>query len=245
MPTASEINEQVAALHEKRRAAIQSERIARDAAFLHSSRFPLHENIAGFKALPLNLFHCNALRMMDSPFMPPFETPTPKQTAEFLWVVSPEFSLGKSWKKSRHFSHCKKFDSCALQILQNKFVKAEFLRKFWERNYGAAIIRHTHAVISARKYVEDAFNDRPPAVNINGLEEPEFYSDFCQISGVLMREYHGLNYEQIQFMPLKVIYQLLKEIQDHASRVIGQPALLWNGSDRYVDEILAILNRRN
>jgi len=239
MLTAPDINDQVAALHEKRRTAIQSERIARDAAFLHSSRFPLHENIAGFKALPLNLFHCNLLRMINSPFMPPFETPAPVQLANFLWVLNPDFTRENSPAKQLHFKGCRKFMEPRFPFFKNRWTI-----KCWERQAAAALLEFTKVVIAARQFIEESFNDRSPVVRANGIEDPDYYSDFCSINATLMRAYPGLIYEQIQFLPLKVVYQFLKEIQDHTARMNGQPALLWNSSDRYTDEVLAILNQR-
>ncbi|MDE2103925.1 MAG: hypothetical protein KGL39_42205 [Patescibacteria group bacterium] len=236
-------------LEQKRIEAIAAEKTSREAAFLHSEKFPLHENIAGFPALPLCLFHCDLLRMMSSPFMPPFDTPTPGQTADFLWVVSPHFNRdGFGFGRIRKFLHyrkCRQFKSIAPEILSRMPEKAKRMRGFWEKRWGGALARHTIAVMAIREFVAEALNDRPPPNSDNSIEEPDYYSDFAALSAVLMRNYHGLDYDQIMFIPLKIIYQFLKEIHEHAAAQVGQPALLENGSDRWMDEQLAILNRRN
>lgn len=250
MSDESNIAAEIERLEQKRFEAIAAEKVSREAAFLHSEKFPLHENIAGFPAVPLCLFHCDLLRMMSSPFMPPFDTPTPRQTADFLWVVSPGFNrkssgLGRFWKWL-HYRKCRKFDSIAPKILALTPENNRLARRFWENRWGTALARHTIAVVAIREFVNEAFNDRPsPHASADGINEPDYYSDFAAIAATLMRNYHGLDYHEIMFMPMKVIYQFLKEIHEHAAATAGQPALLENGSDRFIDAQLALLNQRN
>jgi hypothetical protein len=231
--------QEIDALEQKRLVAIEQEKINRDAAFLHSAKFPLNEHIEGFEAAPFCPFHSNLLMMMNSPFMPPFETPAPGDLAAFLWVVNPKFSRSE-WTKRKFFKSCRSFFPPSPPIFKTKFM-------LWrhEQQSARALVRMTKVVIAAREYVMAALNDRPPARGITGLEEPVYYSDFCSIAAVLMRNYHGLDYERIQFMPWKVIYQFLKEVREYAAAGAGENPLLWNGSDRYIDEQLALLNRKN
>lgn len=237
---------EIGRLEQKRIEAIAAEKILREAAFLHSEKFPLHENIAGFPALPLCLFHCDLLRMMRSPFMPPFETPTPEETAAFLWVVSPQFNRDTSGKglrlKNAHYKKCRKFNSIAPLILQCEFVKWKRFRSFLSWRWGKSMVEHTNAVIAARNYVAEALADRPMPRSENGIQEPNYYSEFAAI----VDELRGIvPYEKIMFEPLKVIYQLLKRITERNAKEAGVNPLLENGSDRFTDEQLALLNRRN
>lgn len=249
MNDGANIAAEIQRLEQKRIAAIATEKIRREAAFLHTERFPLHENIAGFPAVPLCLFHCDLLRMMDSPFMPPFNTPLPKQMADFLWVISPAFNRDVSGPGARakkaHYRRCKKFYSVAPEVLANRFVKWRWLRGYWERDWGKALAEQAIVVMAIREFIAEALADRPPPRADGLFEEPDYYSDFTGLAAVLMRNYHGLTYEQIKFMPLKEIYQFLKEIHEHQAAHNGQPALLENGSDDVVDEQLELLNQRN
>ena len=248
MSDATNIAAEIEKLEQKRIEAIAAEKISREAAFLHSEKFPLHENIAGFPALPLCLFHCDLLRMMSSPFMPPFDTPTPAQTADFLWVVSPHFNRAAfGWgrvQKWLHYRRCKKFQSIAPEILARmpSGRGTGWLRRFWERRWGKALAQHTIAVMAVREFVMEAFGDRPPPRVSDGIAEPDYYSDFATI----IDDLRGIiPFDKIMFTPLKVIYQLLKRMGERNSKENGVAPLLENGSDRYMDAQLALLNQRN
>jgi hypothetical protein len=229
------IRDQIREIERQRLADVERERIVRDAAFLGLAT----ERIAGYPAAALTLRHCNLLRLMGSPFMPPFETPGPKQLAAFLWVVNPGFIAGTDRKairaRDRFFKTCRVFVKPSPPIFG-----LTYKIKRWEAQAGEALKHFTEVVTAARAYMEEALQDRPPSDG--GNNGPDYYSDFCHIAGALMRNYHGLSYELIQRLPVKVIYQFLKEIREHNALSAGDTPVMWNGSDMQFDRILELLN---
>jgi hypothetical protein len=232
--------DQIAELLQQRDAVDNPIMEIRDAAFLHSDRFPLNEKIAGYPAAPLNLFHYNLLRMMGSPFLPPFATPGPDALAAFLWVVNPGFIPGTGKKATRARRRFLKTCQCFVKPAFPVWGTSYAIKK-WERRAGQALDLFTRTVTAAREYVREALEDRPPAGE--GGDEISYYSDFCQIAGSLMRNYPGLRYREIMFLPLKVVCQFQKEIREHNAAQAGEPALLWNRSDDVNDKILELINR--
>jgi len=230
-----EIREQIEEIERQRLADVERERVIRDAAFLGLRV----EVIAGFPAAPLTLRHCNMLRLMGSPFMPPFDTPGPSELASFLWVVNPGFILGNHREAVRarnaFFKTCRVFVKPAEPIFG-----LTYRIKRWEKRAGQALDIFTRTVTAARSYMEEALQDRPPMEG--GAGGPDYYSDFCHISAALMRSYPGLDYEMIQRLPVKVIYQFLKEIREHNALSAGETPVLWNTSDSQYDRILELLN---
>lgn len=236
-----DIQDKIRALHQERAQAWEKERIVRDAAFIHSVRVPLPEDIAGFPAGPLTMFHCNLLRLMDSPLMPPFETPNPDQLAAFLWVVNPGFVPGRSRAARRARRRFLKTCRAFLQPGSPIFETRRAVRR-WRAQTSLALAAYTRTVVAAREYVRESMQDKSAASG-GVINQPDYYSDFCWIAARLMRHYSGIAYGEIQQMPLKVIYQFLKEIQEYEAQLAGQPAMLSNDSDRFTDEVLALLNR--
>lgn len=236
------LTEEIAELQREMPAAVEHERLVQDAAFLHSARFPFNESIAGYPAAPLSLFHCNVLRMMGSPFLSPFKTPGPGELAAFLWVVHPEFipGHGKAAVRRRNafFKTCRKFVQPAQPVLGTTWAMQR-----WEKRAGEALDIFTRTLTAAREYVAEAMQDKPVANGEAG--GPDYYSDFCHIAAALMRNYPGMDYERIQFMPAKVVYQFLKEIRERSAAEVGEPALLWNASDDISDRILELINKKN
>lgn len=236
-----ELAEQIAELQRQRDRDIARERVVQDASFLHSDRFALNERIGAYEAAPLTLFHCNLLRMMGSPFMPPFETPGPDELAAFLWVVNPKFIPGNGReaerRRNRFLKTCRVFVKPAEPIFG-----LTYRVKRWQARAGEALSIFTQTVAAAREYMSEALQDRPEASAAGG--ELSYYSDFCHIAANLMRNYPGMEYRQIQFLPVKVVYQFLKEIREHAAVEAGQPPILWGKGDEANDKILELLNTR-
>src|SRR5690348_13668803 len=112
------VEEQIAELQRRQVADVERERIVRDAAFLNAPGFVLHENIAGYPAMPLTLYHCNILRMMGSPLMLPFDTPGPVELAAFLWIVNPGYIPGRSAKALRRRARFMETCRCFVQPAQ-------------------------------------------------------------------------------------------------------------------------------
>lgn len=239
-----ELNTQIEELHRQRDLAVEGERVSRDASFLHSAEFPVVETIAGYPAAPLTLFHCNLLRMINSPFLPPFGTPGPAELSAFLWVVNPGFIPGNSRRalraRDRFLKSCRVF----VKPAQPAFGLT-YRIKHWEAQAATALDVFIRTLNAARDYVNEALQDKPPAVPTDITQRPDYYSDFCYIAAQLMRHYKGIQYERIQFLPLKVVYQLLKEIKDHNAAKNGETALLWNRSDEMIDRALELLNQQN
>jgi len=229
------IREEIQAIERQRLADVERESVVRDAAFLGLA----FEDIAGYPAVPLTLRHCNLLRLIGSPFMPPFGTPGPQELAAFLWVVNPGFIPGNSRQairaRNRFFAGCRVFVKPASPIFG-----LTYRMKAWEKRAGAALEIFARTVAAARSYMDDAFQDRPPVAE--GNNGPDYYSDFCHIAAALMRNYAGLRYETIQRLPVKIIYQFLKEIREHNALSAGEMPVLWNGSDNQYDRILELLN---
>lgn len=236
------VQEQIAELQRLQVVDVERERVIRDAAFLNVPGFALNENIAGYPAAPLTLYHCNILRMMGSPFMLPFATPGPIELAAFLWVVNPNYIPGRGeealLRREAFMATCRRF----VQPAQPVFGITWALKR-WQRRAGAALNIFTQTVSAAREYMTEALQDRPPAEGGNG--GPDYYSDFCHIAAALMRNYPGLAYERIQQLPTKVIYQFLKEIREYNSLMAGKTPIMWNESDNRYDQILELLNKRN
>jgi hypothetical protein len=180
--------------------------------------------------------------MMGSPFMPPFATPGPAELAAFLWVVNPGFIAGTTREataaRDRFLKTCRVF----VKPAQPALLLTYRLHR-WEKQAGVALGVFTRTVAAARAYMEEALQDKPPSEG--GGSGPDYYSDFCHISAALMRNYPGMAHEQIQSLPLKVLYQFLKEIREQNAAMSGQTAVLWNGSDEKADKILELLNTRN
>lgn len=232
------LREKVEEIEKQRLQDVDRERVLRDCAFLGLTT----EDIAGYPAAPLTLRHCNILRLKGSSFMPPFGTPGPTDLAEFLWIVNPGFIPGNHGHavraKNRFLATCRVFVKPAEPIFG-----LTYRIKKWEARAGAALDIFTRTVTAAREYMETSLMDRPPSAD--GPSGPDYYSDFCHIAGALMRNYHGLNYDQIQLLPVKVIYQFLKEIREHNACSAGETPVMWNPSDEQYDRILEMLNTPN
>lgn len=200
------------------------------------------EDVAGYAAAPLSLYHCNLLRLMGSPFLPPFRTPGPGELAAFLWVVNPKFIPGRdrtaTHARAAFMKTCRRFVKPAEPALGITWSMNR-----WERRAGEALDIFIRTVTAARQYVTDALRDRPG--NEGGVEAVSYYSDFCHIAAALMRNYRGLDFDRVQFLPTKIVFQFLKEIREHNALEQGQAPAVWGPEDDAIDEILALLNRGN
>jgi hypothetical protein len=88
--------------------------------------------------------------------------------------------------------------------------------------------------------MEEELQDQPQASSSNSFQAA-YYSDAASIVGTLVREY-GWSMEFISRLPLKFVFQLLKEIADYHSACAGRSAILFNPSDRIKHERLQQLN---
>jgi hypothetical protein len=208
--------------------ALQRERVVRDMA---AGGMP--EFIGSFPAAPLTLWHHTVLRLMGSPMLPPFDTPTEAELTAFLWLVHPEYRKGSSPPKW-FIRACRLFCPPRKPLL---------FRWRYEREKEAATTFMAETIVAARQYVMDSLQD---ALQSSGAdsERPDYYCDAVAICAAMARNY-GFAEEYVMRMPLKMVFQYLKEIVEFTYIKRGQPAVLWNPSDRVTAEYLEKLNRRN
>ena len=177
----------------------------------------LIETVEGFQLLPMTLRHYSALRLAGSPFLPPFATPGPEAIAQFLWALSPSRRL--RWLFLRR---CRKF----------------------ARESPRSILLRIRLVKKLRDFVEVTMADRPPRTVSDGIPEPEYYCDECSIVSAIARD-RGWSELEIMEMPLRRIFQYLKEIREHNALRAGVPPMLCNRSEEVADKYLGEINRRN
>jgi len=211
--------------------AIDTERVVRASSFHLRT-----EKLLDFDVVPLTLRKYSLLRLLNSPFIPPFDTPSPIDLAQFLWVMSPQFDANDSQAKSAFFRRCRGF-------IQPAPPRLRMLRWLWKSRCMDASIYEAALVDAARAFVAEAMQDRPEPVNA-GLEAPAYYCDEIGLCAALGREHHFEESSVIE-MPLKRIFQYLKEIRDRDAAKAGQYALLCNPSDRVKDKYLEAANRKN
>ncbi len=206
-------------------AAVERERVIRAVAEVSG-----YETIAGFKVKPMTLFHYLALRdVMESPMLPPFTSPTPVELAAFLWLLSPGYNReGKG--RERFLKTCRAF------VVPTGLFSSPRRRR-------RASDRFAKTVAAAREYVEEALMDRPGAARSGG-GEPDYYCDSVALCATLAREY-GWSRESVMAMPMKILFQHLKEIKEYRAAVHGQPVLMGNPSDGIKSAYLEQANRRN
>jgi hypothetical protein len=176
---------------------------------------PIPERIGQFTVMPMTLRHYATLRIVASPFLPPFSTPTKLDLSIFLWVLNPKFTVAKSMGKRLHFYRCGQlFKKLATEVIH---------------------------VYEAREYINEALIDRPPSTGRARLE-PNYFSDECSIIATLAREY-GWSEAAIQDIPLKRIFQYLKEISAHYQAINGKKPILYNPEDKLKSDYLEAINR--
>lgn len=177
--------------------AVIQERLVRDVALLG-----LPESIGAFEVRSMTFEDYIALRICNSPFIPPWHGCTRTETASFLWLLAP---TPRRDQKSR----------------------ARFMKRF--RNLTATPEQFALTVKAAFEYVRETFQDRP-ALEETMIPEASYYSDIVTVIANLAREY-GWDYRACLKLPLKVGFQCLKEIRDVRCAMGGQRAILGNPSD--------------
>lgn len=176
--------------------AVAREQINRDAAFL-----PINETICGFELLPMTLRHYVILLIARNPLLGD-AVPSPVQLAQFLWILSPDYSPKGGFRRWRILRRCRK--------LIPKGGKNSF------KQFG----RVAEVIEACRKYVDDTFSDTPSRKPSNGFK-PSHCSDAATICACFAREF-GWKDEYTLSMPLKRIFQYLRDIQRHHDPKIPQ-----------------------
>jgi len=209
----------------------------RRAAELRSIAFQdVPERIGPFTVRPLTLRHYGIMRLMGSPFLIPFRTPTGAEVAALLWLLSPQFTPGNSPARRRHIKACRCFQTPPQPLFNTRRAVAR-----WEARSIAAAALQAPLVKAGREYMEDALIDRPPAGS-GPRQEPDYYCDETSIVATLARNY-GWNEADILDMPLKRIFQYLKECRENFSLTeLKQKPVMWNPTDRIRREYLEQIN---
>ena len=122
---------------------------------------------------------------------------------------------------------------------------------FWRtrRARGKQVVAEEHArfahaqiVAELRGYIMETLQDAPQGRPAEGIAAPEYYCDAVAIATQLAREYGG-GLELYFDLPLKLVFQAIKEIHEHHALKNGRPVLLNNPSDALADAELEALNR--
>lgn len=212
--------------------ALERERVGRVLAF-----HPIHDCIAGFEIRPLTLRQYSLLRLVDSPFVPPFETPTPQQLIQFLWILQPCFGPGEGDEKSDFFQRAREL---FIPPPPPRWWNGILLKR-WYLKRKACELHEAKAIAAIRQFMEETLADRPES---SGNFGPDFYSDECSIIGALSRE-NGWSEDAIMGLPLTRIFQHLKRIHETILVENGLPVLLSNPSDEIIQRHLAAENQKN
>lgn len=203
--------------------ALLRENLLRTAAFV----MPV-ERIHGFVVQPMTLRQHAELKLARSPYLAPTRTPTPAETVQFLWRLAPQFTReqGRAWRAFK-------------KKLKNIFPPAP---RFWraadnnhQRDF-AAILQHAQLVTAIREYMTEVMFDRPPASSANSA--PDYFSDECAVCARLARAY-GWRESDIMDLPLKRIFQYLKECRENDYHAVGMQAVMHNPSDKVLGDFMA------
>ncbi len=222
--------ESIAQFNAQLRRAMYQERLVRDAGFLG-----VHSQIGRHEVVPLTLYHYVALKVAGSPFLPPYTQVTPEKLCQFLWLLNPSYRPDNVTGKREFMKECGYF-------FQPKLPYFLPLRRFikWKQRSEMAIEQLVEVSRLAFEYMDEELQDRPPSP-VSAMPGPDYYSDAASITGTLGREY-GWPPEVISKLPLKFVFQLLKEISDYHAAVNGKDAVMFNPSDRIKNEYLIQLN---
>jgi hypothetical protein len=207
------------------RESVERERIARDAAFL-----PVREFISVFEVWPMNLRHYVALRTVHNPLLFGIIPQHIEHVAQFLWTVSVDYRPSRDaqveWFNRSGLIEPKE------PRLRTRLAMAR--RECQMRDCGALQAR---VIRDSQRYVADALADRPPRQAASGKS---YYSDACFWCAMMGREY-GTSIAEVMEMPLKQLFQFLKEIKEHN----GKRDSLSNPSDAVIATWQAQQQKRN
>jgi hypothetical protein len=197
--------------------AVLHERLVRDAAFLG-----LPETVAGFELRQLTLRDYVLLRAKRMLLLSG-GVPEARELAVFLWLMSTGYCLDERVRK-RFFQRCRFFQPPAMPLLRTNRAMAR-----WQKRRFAAIQAMGIVLAAVWQYLEETFQDRPPG-GASGPYYPSYYSDASYWCAMLGREHHQ-SYADTLDLPLKVLWQAVKEIKDHSGKNL---AGLSNPSDKVV-----------
>lgn len=210
--------------------AVQQERLVRDAALLD-----ITETVNGFELKPLTLRNYLCLRIANSPMLPPYGVPNPVELAQFLWLLSTDYCFDQQ-KRKRFLKRCQCFTDVPKPIFKTKRAM-----KRWKTRWDESISSFVKTVNACNDYMNEALQDRPAQTQHNGIPEPDYYSDMISICASFGREF-GWTQEYLLNLPVKCVFQYLKEMREYYAIKNQRAALLGNPSDRFKSDYLNKLN---
>jgi hypothetical protein len=214
---------------------VQQEKLVRTASVLG-----VNDRVGPYAIVPLTLVKWAALVVMESPYLPPFKTPNEGDTLALLWLLSPDYVPGqtKAATKARRKFYRQTFD----------FVPP--LPPLWKHPWARgkhyvccqrAMGHHAQIVYELREYIIETLQDKPHGGG-NLFADIDYYSDEVAIAAMLARAYGG-GLVQYLHLPLKFVFQALKENREHLQIKAGQPVVLHNPSDAAAGLELEAVNR--
>lgn len=223
--------------HKEYLAAMENEKWVRQVAYLN-----LTETISGFECRDISLFDLLLFRNTENLLFAPSMIPRIEDLAQFFWILSPHYSATargrghavlNSFYKWIIYRRCHQIFSPPKEPRKTGWNRFDNIRHgIWVKRCAEALLRYQGAIGRARQFIEETFQDKQG--NASGGTEIEFYSDTAFICAEISREY-GWTESEVLHLPLKRIFQYLKEIRHHRYR---EKAGLSNRSSE-------ILHRRN
>ena len=213
------------------------EAIRREAEGRQFSALDLPSDIAGFQSRPLSLRMYIALRMIQSPFIPPFATPTEDDIVKFLWFVSPGYNP-EGIGRSGIVAQCR-----SIYPPKEPWIKTERTIKTWTWKVLFAREEAARITFAARTYMETALQDKPPEnTKRTTVSAPSYYADWIGMMDDIAREF-GWGRNEILDMPIAELFQHVKEISEDRAYRNGHNPVLFNPSDSIKTEFLKSLNK--
>lgn len=205
--------------------AVERERLIRDAAFL-----PVSESVGGFELRPLTLRTYLMLRLAGSPLLEG-QTPSVVELAQFLWVLAPSSVRGQvagvgcqvsgvrwGWKRWAFFRRCRR----TFVPPRRPLLRTRGAMRRWRKRRDEAFARAELVLREAREFVSETMQDRPGKTS-KGFA-PSYYSDVCFWWGTLGRNGYPMGLEELMELPLKALFQVMKEILDSRGESVGNPS---------------------
>lgn len=185
----------------------------RDSAFLNTP-----DDLGGFRVRQMTLRDYLALQLAKSPLLQPDGIPSATDLAAFLWLLSPHWSAS-GWKRKRFFAKCRR----VFVIPSDPWLHTSRAMRRWRRKKERSIRRAVGLIGSVQKYVGETMQDRPKGSSSAGFT-PSYYSDVCFWWGLLGRNGYPMTLEQLLGTPVKILFQVLKEIRQHQGNPINNPS---------------------
>ncbi len=158
----------------------------------------------------MTLWHYIALRIARNPILLEQETPSPKELANFLWILSPQYRPESRLLKWLFYRRCKRtfFPPRYLPLRDSLRSRVSFtIREKRKFARGAIVLQE------ARSYVSEVMQDRPPVKKTSGSGfTPDYFSDGALFCSIFAREY-GWDESVVLRMPMKRIWQYVNEIK--------------------------------